>query len=88
MGETGQRVEIAGIVAVDHMDRQRVFLQAVQRAGGDEIAAVQYGLGAGALGIGDRRIDQRDMVVAIGEDAYFHRRYGCVCKADHRTVLR
>jgi hypothetical protein len=65
-------VEVTGVVAVDDVHRQLVFLQHAQRGRCDHVSTVQYGFRPVRLGVLDRRAQQAPVVVGIRNDADFH----------------
>ena len=71
-GEPAHVVEVAGVVAVDDVHRQFVFLQHAQRGRRDHVAAVQHRFRAVRPGVLDRRAQDAPVVVGVGEDEDFH----------------
>jgi hypothetical protein len=69
--EPGQVVEIAGVIAVDQVDRQPESDDRMQRGRSDQVAAVQDRAGAERFRFCDRRGQGFTVVVAVGDDANF-----------------
>lgn len=69
-------VEIAGIVAVDDVHRQLVFLQHAQRGRRDHVAAMQHCFRSVRLGMLDSSTQQAPVVVRVGKDTDLHQKAG------------
>jgi hypothetical protein len=72
MGKALEMEQVAGVVAVDQMDRQPDVEDGVQRRRRDQVAAVQHGLGSKGLCFGGGGGEGLAMIVAVGNDADFH----------------
>ncbi len=72
MRDAAQVIQVAGIVSVDHVNRQAELGDRVQGGGRNQIAAMQHHLGAEAFCLGDGGGQQAAVVVRVGDEADFH----------------
>jgi hypothetical protein len=71
-GQLQQSVEVSGIIAVNDVHGQGVFLQGPQRIRRHHVAAVEQGFGPSALCVHGRSLQQSAVIVAIRDDGDLH----------------